>query len=98
MRFRLLGPLTVTDEDMVLPITGTLTRALLAALLLDAGTVVSAQRLIAVLWADNAPPSALSSLHNLVRRLRLSLRDTTGRSIRTVGTGYLIDLAHDELD
>lgn len=98
MRFRLLGALAVTDGDDVLPVPGALVRALLAALLLDAGTVVGAQRLIAVLWHDKAPPAALSSLRNLVQRLRKSLRDTSGRRVRTVGTGYLIDVAPDELD
>jgi DNA-binding SARP family transcriptional activator len=46
----------------------------------------------------DAPPSALSSLRNLVGRLRETLGDSAARRLRTVGPGYLIDAGRAELD
>ncbi|MBJ6620719.1 winged helix-turn-helix domain-containing protein [Streptomyces sp. DHE17-7] len=46
------------------------TRALLAALLLEAGRPVSVGALRDALWDGSPPPSARASLHNHVTRLR----------------------------
>ena len=43
---------------------------MLAALLVDANVVVSADRLVEVLWGDEPPPKAASSVQKLVYRLR----------------------------
>ena len=46
---------------------------LLAALLVAAGAVVSADRLVAALWGDAPPPGAVAALRAYVSRLRGAL-------------------------
>jgi DNA-binding SARP family transcriptional activator len=93
VRFALLGPLSVHDGSGPIPVAGRLRRTLLAALLLEAGTPVSTDRLADLLWgaaADNAP------LHVQVMRLRHALGDE--ERVRAVPPGYQIDVAPGELD
>ncbi|MFL4949019.1 BTAD domain-containing putative transcriptional regulator [Streptomyces sp. MMS24-I31] len=71
-------------------------RALLAALLLEAGRVVSADALKDALWGGAPPASAQASLHNHVTRLR-RLLDNPER-LRTVPPGYLLRVERGELD
>ncbi|CAL9523431.1 hypothetical protein SUDANB108_03916 [Streptomyces sp. enrichment culture] len=71
-------------------------RALLAALLLDAGRVVSAESLKDALWGEAPPASAQASLHNHVARVR-RLLDDPGR-LRTTSSGYLLRVDEGELD
>src|SRR5262245_15571386 len=70
MEFLLLGPLEVRDGDRVAELGGAKQRALLALLLLDAGRVVSADRLIDELWGDDVPASARKMVHVHVHNLR----------------------------
>jgi DNA-binding SARP family transcriptional activator len=69
MEFGLLGPLVVRCAGQVVPIAGGRQRAVLAALLLDAGRVVPAADLAAALWGPAPPLSARVSVQNYVRRL-----------------------------
>ncbi|MFD7300975.1 BTAD domain-containing putative transcriptional regulator [Streptomyces pharetrae] len=71
-------------------------RALLAALLLEAGRVVSVESLKDALWGGDPPASAHASLHNHVTRLR-RLLDYPDR-LRAVPPGYLLRVEPDELD
>ncbi|MGW6291422.1 BTAD domain-containing putative transcriptional regulator [Streptomyces sp. NPDC055058] len=71
-------------------------RALLAALLLDTGRVVSVGALKDVLWGGTPPPSAQPSLHNHVARLR-RLLDVPDRLV-TDPTGYRLRVDEGELD
>ncbi|WLW58486.1 BTAD domain-containing putative transcriptional regulator [Streptomyces sp. YU58] len=71
-------------------------RALLAALLLEAGRTVSVESLKDALWGGAPPASAQASLHNHVTRLR-RLLDDSGR-LRAVPPGYLLRVEHGELD
>ena len=57
MWFGVLGPLLVSDADSIIAVPAGRQRALLAALLVRAGTVVSADALAEVMW-DGAPPPA----------------------------------------
>ena len=70
MEIRLLGPLEVRDGDGVISLPRRQQRALLAALALRAGEVVSTDRLVADLWGETAPASAIGSLQNTVAALR----------------------------
>jgi hypothetical protein len=54
--FGLLGPLTVSDGARPVVVSAPRRRVLLAALLLDAGRVVSVDTLADVLW-DGEPPN-----------------------------------------
>ncbi|MGW0281569.1 BTAD domain-containing putative transcriptional regulator [Streptomyces sp. NPDC003236] len=71
-------------------------RALLAALLLEAGRVVSTESLKDALWGGAPPVSARASLHNHVTRLRRLLDDP--ERLRTVAPGYLLRVDQGELD
>ncbi|WP_169739969.1 AfsR/SARP family transcriptional regulator [Actinospica robiniae] len=97
MQFALLGPIGVGGAAGPLEINGTLRRTLLAALLLRANEVVSADELADVLWGDRPSVSATTSLYNQLMRLRQALGPDAGR-IRAVPPGYIIDVEHGELD
>jgi DNA-binding SARP family transcriptional activator len=73
-------------------------RTVLAALLLNANQVVSAGRLIDVVWGDDPPATAVGSLHNHVARLREHLEDAGVKGIRTVTPGYLMEMTAGDLD
>ncbi|MFI0540374.1 BTAD domain-containing putative transcriptional regulator [Streptomyces sp. WSLK1-3] len=71
-------------------------RILLAALLLEAGRVVSTKSLKEALWGSTPPASAKASLHNHVSRLRRLLDDPD--RLQAVAPGYLLRVAPGELD
>jgi DNA-binding SARP family transcriptional activator len=98
IEFGLLGPLLVRRESTLIPVARGRQSALLAALLLDAGRLVTIDQLTEVLWGDRAPASARAALHNQVRRLRDGLGAAGRDRIRTRPGGYLIRVEPDELD
>ena len=61
MDFRILGPLEIEGPDGPVVLGSTKVRSLLALLLIRAGEVVSAERLIDDLWAGAPPRSAASA-------------------------------------
>ena len=95
LQFRILGPLEVLEDGEVRSIGGTKQRALLAILLLDAGRVVSTDRLIDLLWAESPPPTAAASLQNFVSQLRKTLG---ADMLRTTPPGYRLEIAPEQLD
>jgi DNA-binding SARP family transcriptional activator len=102
MRFGILGPLEVSDDEgRPLPLAAPKQRAVLAILLLHANEVVSSDRLTEDLWAGEAPASAVKSLQVHVSRLRRALSDAAGPSAErlvTVAGGYLMRVAPGEFD
>jgi WD40 repeat protein/DNA-binding SARP family transcriptional activator len=70
VKFLVLGPLEVVDDGAASAVRGRRERALLAALILNAGDVVSTDRLIDAVWRDRPPRSAAKTLQNQVLRLR----------------------------
>ncbi|GGV86854.1 AfsR/SARP family transcriptional regulator [Streptomyces massasporeus] len=110
MRFGLLGPPVLFDDaregdredgqaggwNDARAIASPKSRVLLAALLLDAGRVVSVESLKDALWGGEPPASAQASLHNHITRLR-RLLDDPGR-LRTVPLGYVLRIDEGELD
>ncbi|WP_440553621.1 BTAD domain-containing putative transcriptional regulator [Streptomyces sp. SCPE 10] len=83
-------------EGAVRPIGSPKVRALLAALLLEPGRVVSVESLTEALWGGAPPASARASLHNHVTRLRRLLDDPD--RLRSVPPGYLLRVEQGELD
>lgn len=72
MQFRILGPVEIQDERTGLRIlpTGAKQRALLGALVVKSGHVVSVHRLIDELWGEHPPANATNALQAHVARLR----------------------------
>ncbi|MEV0809798.1 BTAD domain-containing putative transcriptional regulator [Micromonospora sp. NPDC050200] len=95
MRYRVLGPVAVDRDGVSLPLGGPKPRAVLAALLLEAGRVVSEERLIALVWGDDPPPTVRGQLQVHVSGLRKLLG--ADRIVRRP-PGYLIDVCPGELD
>ncbi|MEU9345149.1 BTAD domain-containing putative transcriptional regulator [Streptomyces sp. NPDC048278] len=96
LRFGLLGPPVLYDAGDVRTVGSPKVRVLLAALLLEAGRVVSVGSLREALWGGAPPVSARASLHNHVTRLRRLLDDP--ERLRAVPPGYLLRVDDGELD
>ena len=95
IEFRILGSIQAIEDERPLPLGAPKQRALLAVLLLNANTVVARDRLVDVLWGDEPPRSAVSSLQVYVHGLRRALG---AERIERHGTGYRLQLDPVELD
>jgi DNA-binding SARP family transcriptional activator len=100
---RVLGPLQVIVDDVPADVGGPRQRCVLARLIAEHGRVVSADRLIEDLYADDAPPQALAAVQSYVSHLRRALEP--GRPARapsgvlvTSAPGYAIQLGQDAVD
>lgn len=93
MEFRILGPLEVRADGTTVDVGSRRHREVLAALLVDAGSVVSVDTLVDRVWGpDGASPSSVQAI---VSRLRARLGDGV---IVTQAPGYRLELAGHELD
>ncbi|MFG2044581.1 BTAD domain-containing putative transcriptional regulator [Dactylosporangium sp. NPDC048998] len=103
--FRILGPLEVvrTPGEIPLDLGARKQRAVLALLLLEPGRVVSFDRIIHGLWADEAPSSATGTLQAYISQLRRVLEPdrpprTPARLLVTREPGYLLAVHGDQVD
>jgi len=96
--FGVLGPLQVRDNDSVLSVPAARQQVLLAALLVRAGTVVSADALAELMWDGTPPDGASITLRSHVMRLRRALGPTAGARVVTRFPGYLIEADQEEVD
>ena len=96
MDFRVLGPLEVSCDGAPVRIGSRMQRRLLALLLVHAGAVVSAERVIDVLWEGDPLPSAVTGLHAYVSRLRRLLGD--GAKIASDARGYWLRVEEHDVD
>ena len=87
---RVLGSVSVEVDGRPVPIGGPLPRRLLAVLLANRGAVLSVDRLVEVLWGDEPPEAATSSLHTYVSRLRRLLPPSV--RLETAAPGYRLRL------
>jgi YVTN family beta-propeller protein len=99
----LLGPLEVTAGGAPVRLGGRKQRAVLALLLLDAGTIVSRERLIDALWGERPPPTAGTALHGHVSQLRKALEPERPAGadpavLVTSEPGYRLAVAPEQLD
>ncbi|WP_406073181.1 BTAD domain-containing putative transcriptional regulator [Micromonospora sp. NBC_01638] len=98
MRFRILGPTQVLLADgREIPVGGPRLRALLALLLLDAGRVVSAERLIDGLYGEHPPRGAANALQSQVSRLRQAL-PAGHNPVEFHPAGYRLAVDPDDVD
>jgi len=100
VEFRILGPVDLYIDDRACDLGSPKERSVLAVLLYYLGRPVTADRLIAHLWGDDPPASALSALYGHVSRLRTSLRRATGddRDWLARRSGYLLDVSEESVD
>ncbi|GAA4244484.1 BTAD domain-containing putative transcriptional regulator [Dactylosporangium darangshiense] len=102
MQFGVLGPVTVWNDDgRPVAVPGLKVRALLAALLLEAGRPVTADRLIEDLWGDRPPGNAPAALSAKVSQLRRVLDDAEPGARRLVLSpppGYVLCVDGGALD
>ncbi|WP_166521297.1 BTAD domain-containing putative transcriptional regulator [Modestobacter roseus] len=104
MRFRVLGPLEVADDDGHLVDVGAAKpRALLTLLLAEPGRVVPVDRIVAALWGDEPPATATATLQTYVAQLRRLLEPGRApreppRVLLTRPPGYLLDAAPADVD
>jgi DNA-binding SARP family transcriptional activator len=99
IEFRILGSLEVGADGRALPLGSPKQRALLALLLVHANEVVSRDRLIEELWADEAPSTVESALHVYLSRLRRLLKSGgAGGLLVREGSGYRLRIEPEQLD
>jgi DNA-binding SARP family transcriptional activator len=88
VEYALLGPLEVRIDGRTIVVGRGKQRALLAILALNAGRVVSTERLIDELWGEEPPATATTALQVYVSRLRKLLGEG---AIQTRDPGYLVE-------
>ncbi|MEJ3744025.1 BTAD domain-containing putative transcriptional regulator [Actinomycetes bacterium KLBMP 9797] len=100
MEFRLLGAVEIQGAGgESIRLKRRMERLALAVLLLQAGRVVSADRLVDLLWRDAPPAGARGAVQSLVSRIRGALRDTGGEAqLLSQGQGYVLRVHPDTVD
>jgi len=98
MKFRLLGPLEVRVGDDWKGIGAPKWRSVLAALLINAGQIVSAETLINEVWGDAPPAKAVNLISIYVLRLRRLLGDPDSSLLVTRAPGYQLRVAATDTD
>ncbi|MFF0579306.1 AfsR/SARP family transcriptional regulator [Streptosporangium saharense] len=100
MRYEILGPLQVVNEEGESYLTAPKIEVVLAMLLIRVDHIVSTEQLHREIWDDNPPRRAAASLHVYVSQLRKFLRrpGEPASPIVTRPAGYLLELRDDELD
>jgi DNA-binding SARP family transcriptional activator len=100
MEFRVLGPTELWSAGQQCDLGPARVRGVLAILLLTPRTIVPAESLIDRLWDTQPPPKARESLSVYVARLRASLRQAVGDSVRLAGraNGYVLDVDPEAVD
>src|SRR5438445_2204297 len=103
MEFQILGPLEVRRADELLSLGGPKQRALLGILLINANRVVPGDRLIALIWGEDAPQTAGATLQVTVSNLRKILEPDHARGsayelLVSQPAGYLLRLSPEQLD
>ena len=93
---RLLGPVEVIVRGVPEPVAGLRRKAILAALALRPGEVVSIGRLIDIVWDGDAPATALNTLQSHVSYLRR--RYDLRHAITARSRGYVLDLGSGATD
>lgn len=103
LRFAVLGAFRAERDGQAIALGPRLQRTLLAILVVEAGHVVPADRLIDLLWRDEPPAAATASLQAYVSQLRRVLEP--GRPARapaavlvTQDPGYLLRADDDDID
>jgi len=87
LRFEVLGPVRAWRDGTEIDLGSPQQRAILAILLLQAGTTASPEQLISAIWSGAAPRAAVGMVRSYVSRLRRVLPPGV---IESVGGGYVL--------
>ncbi|WP_433436895.1 BTAD domain-containing putative transcriptional regulator [Nonomuraea sp. CA-141351] len=101
MKFRLLGPLRIEADGSPARITAPKQRTVLAMLLARAGHVVPIRSLVAEVWDDQPPRSAVANLRTYLMQLRKLVppaADPAVERLVTSDAGYLLQVEPGEFD
>lgn len=99
MEFRVLGSLAAVADGAAAELGPPKQRALLAVLLLHLGEIMSVDRLIELLWGDDAPRTAPHSIQIYVSDLRKALEPMGGPNvIVTRPPGYVLEADRASVD
>lgn len=100
LALRILGPLRLDGPDGEVVIGGEKPRRLLGALALYANEVVSADRLIDVIWAQSPPRSARENLQTYMWSLRRAVKTarSPGLALESRPPGYVLRIEPEALD
>jgi SARP family transcriptional regulator, regulator of embCAB operon len=103
MQIGILGPLKLTDQNILIDVPGEKLKSIIATLALSPGVTVSSFDLLDELWGERPPRSAANSLQGHIARLRRALVTQSGKEelrevIRTSGRGYVLALPPTSVD
>ncbi|WP_162625037.1 AfsR/SARP family transcriptional regulator [Streptomyces cadmiisoli] len=97
--FRVLGGVEVRVDGARLELGPVRQQRVLAALLLDANTLVTPDQLVDRVWGERAPQRARQTLYSYLSRLRHALRAVTGEAwIERRPGGYELTVAPSAVD
>ncbi|GII52744.1 hypothetical protein Pth03_11330 [Planotetraspora thailandica] len=93
VRFNVLGPVRAWREGAELDLGSPQQRAVLAVLLFHGGALVTLDELVAAIWDDEPPRTAVGTTRTYVHRLRRVLERDPGKPtlLRSAGGGYAIN-------
>ncbi|HCT80492.1 MAG TPA: hypothetical protein DGT23_28795, partial [Micromonosporaceae bacterium] len=97
VEFSLLGSVRAVHEGRELELGRRQERCLLGLLLLEAGRVVTTDRIVGLLWTDVPPATARATVHSYVARLRSVLAPYDVR-VATRGAGYVAEVDPQTVD
>jgi DNA-binding SARP family transcriptional activator len=98
MEFGILGPLEVRNGAAPVRVPGAKERALLADLLVNAGRVVPADRLVEDLWGERPPGNPANTLQGRVSALRRALGTAGAGLVVTRPPGYVLEADPGQVD
>ncbi|GIJ43399.1 XRE family transcriptional regulator [Virgisporangium aliadipatigenens] len=100
MEFQLLGPVELIGSPHRVDLGAPRQRAVLAALLVDVGRVVTPELIVDRVWGGEPPDGVRRSLHAYVARLRRALREAGTGNVPLVhrSAGYTVDLPPERVD
>jgi predicted ATPase/DNA-binding SARP family transcriptional activator len=97
VEFGVLGPVEVRLDGRPVPVPGRRQRALLAALLVRRGAVVSLDRLVDAAFGDHPPEDSRNAVQTYIARLRRAL-GPAGALVVTQPPGYVLDVPGEAID
>ncbi|MFJ4686634.1 AfsR/SARP family transcriptional regulator [Streptomyces sp. NPDC088789] len=92
MDVRLLGPVEVSSGGQRIPLNGAKPTAIFAALVVHLGEVLTAERLVDLIWEEEPPATARALVASHISGLRRALSGWEGAdAVRTRSPGYVAE-------